>query len=131
MLNEMMWVLLVLVLLIAVIVLLIINLRQSKDAVKSMSDTLNTLVNSPIWMRLATAAADNVPQDFFVKAYSKTDAVQAFVGEQTVLGRLIQSGEDILKLIDHDPTNDPAGPGQTSGGEKSSVQLGGGFLAKG
>jgi hypothetical protein len=107
MINELLYIGIITVLVVVVIIQLVINYRQTKDVLNAANETVTNITNSPLWMKLATAAADNVPQDTFNAVYNKTDAVEAFLGDNSPIAQLVQRLEDALKRVDHDPANDP------------------------
>jgi hypothetical protein len=93
---------------------MVANLRQAQASNQQQIDlaaifqkTVQDLLNNPVYFENAKAVGKSIPQEAFNRIYMRLDAAEAFVGEETPVGKLLQSGEDALKRIDSDPANDP------------------------
>lgn len=93
------------------------NSRKSNgDIVAALDTAIDRIVNNPVYLQNAKGATESVPQDVFIAVYKRFDAIQAFLGDETQLARLLQKIEDAAKLIDKDPANDPAKTGEVQNG---------------
>jgi hypothetical protein len=102
------------VLLILFAMQMVANLRQAQASNQQQIDlaaifqkTVNDLLNNPVYFENAKAVGQSVPMETFNRIYARLDAAEAFVGEETPVGKLLQRVEDALKKIDSDPENDP------------------------
>jgi hypothetical protein len=110
---------LVLYIFIAVLLILfafqmVVNIRQAQASNQQQIDlaaifqkTVQDLLNNPVYFENAKAVGQSIPMQTFNQIYARLDAAEAFVGEETPVGKLLQRVEDALKKIDSDPENDP------------------------
>lgn len=105
---------------IAVIVLVSVitayNTGHSKGlqaGIESGSKVVETAFNNPIYLQLAKGASENIPQHAFDKYLSLSAATQAWTPDwiDTVLQRI----DNVAKLLDHKPDNDPPKPPESGG----------------
>ena len=101
------------VLLILFAMQMVANLRQAQASNQQQIDlaaifqkTVNDLLNNPVYFENAKAVGQSVPMETFNRIYARLDAAEAFVGEETPVGKLLQRVEDALKKIDSDLEND-------------------------
>jgi hypothetical protein len=109
---------LVLYIFIAVLLILfafqmVVNIRQAQASNQQQIDlaaifqkTVQDLLNNPVYFENAKAVGQSVPMETFNRIYARLDAAEAFVGEETPVGKLLQRVEDALKKIDSDLEND-------------------------
>jgi hypothetical protein len=109
---------LVLYIFIAVLLILfafqmVMNIRQAQASNQQQIDlaaifqkTVQDLLNNPVYFENAKAVGQSVPMETFNRIYARLDAAEAFVGEETPVGKLLQRVEDALKKIDSDLEND-------------------------
>lgn len=86
---------------------------QNADLIKIVSATARDIANNPVWIETARAAAQSVPQASFNALIDRMDTFEAFVGQDSPIGRAAQGIEDVIRRIDKDPANDPKDPDAT------------------
>jgi hypothetical protein len=81
--------------------------------IESGSKVVETAFNNPIYLQLAKGASENIPQHAFDKYLSLSAAAQAWTPDwiDTVLQRI----DNVAKLLDHKPENDPPKPPEGQG----------------
>lgn len=94
---------------------MIVNIRQQQatnqqqlNLAAIFEKTIKDMVNNPVYLENAKAVGRSIPQESFNLVYTRLDALEEFVGNESVIGKALQAGEDLLKRIDRDPANDPA-----------------------
>jgi len=116
--NNVILYIIIAALMIIFVVDMVLNYRQAQAAAQAHNQqtvdlqavyvkTIQDLTNSPIYLEIAKSAGRNVPPEVFTTIYTRADAIEALVGNETIVGKALQSGEDFLKKIDNDPDNDP------------------------
>jgi hypothetical protein len=116
--KELVLYIFIFVLVILFVIQLVANLRQAQASNQQQIDlaaifqkTVQDLLNNPVYFENAKAVGQSIPMETFNKIYPRLDAAEAFVGEETHIGKLLQRVEDALKKIDSDPANDPVDEG--------------------
>ena len=87
--------------------LLCLQHKQHANTIEALTATIKAIQAAPAAMENAKAAGAGVPQEAYNKLYGLTDGLIGLLGSDTPVGGLLKQGEDLVKQIDTDPTNDP------------------------